>query len=148
MDTFSEILKEFGKKVGLSELSLDENGYCCLSFDDVVLNIELDENSELLFVYSNLGDLPENSRESFYEMLLCANCLYRETQGGVLGVDKDASIVVYSYQIPVRALDELKFERIIENFVNMAEFWTEKIKGFGLDKSFELSSVPEEGIKV
>jgi len=121
---FTDLLASFGKTVGIDNLTHDE-GYCCLFFDEVVVNLE--ERDGILFLYTTVGQLPENGREKLYAALLNANCFYKGTQGATLGADEKAGIVMLSYQTVLSVLDDATFEKIVENFVNVADTWTTKV---------------------
>ncbi len=122
-----KILGEFGNRIGIPNLSFDEHGYCCLMFDDIVVNIEADSDSETLFLYSNVGDLPSESSPSLYQTLLEKNFLFRGTGGGTLGIDKNTQIIAYAYQIPFKLVTIESFERTLESFVNISEDLTQTI---------------------
>lgn len=124
------LLSEFGKTVGIPDLCFDENGYCCLFFDDMVVNMELAEDGDHLFLYSNVGEIPEGNLPAFYEMLLEGNYFFRKTRGATLGIDRDANIVLLIYRRPTLNLELSDFEQLIENFVNVTESWTRNINGF------------------
>ena len=130
-------LKAFGEKVGIPEMGFDEDGYCCLFFDDLVINLEIDEETERLFFYSNIGELADKKSEKFYEMLLEANFLFRETEGAVIGIDTQGNVVCLCYQMPLKLVNEETFEAVLENFVNLTERWTQKIRDFTLEDSAE-----------
>ncbi|MBG0775366.1 MAG: type III secretion system chaperone [Desulfovibrionaceae bacterium] len=117
------ILKEFGTSLGFDGLEFDEYGYCCLFFDDIVVNIEVNEKSEQLFLYANIGDIPADADKAFYETLLEANFLFRGTSGGAIGMDKSAGIISLAWQGPYKDMTCVRFEKIIENFVNLTEHW-------------------------
>ncbi|MBW2067592.1 MAG: type III secretion system chaperone [Deltaproteobacteria bacterium] len=147
-----EALQELGSQIGIPDLSFDENGYCCLLFDDIVVNVEADSDSEILFLYSNVGELPPEANAELYEMLLEENFLFRGTGGGALGIDKDTGIIAYAYQIPFDLVSSGNFEQILENFVNLVEDFTqriEKIIKLSPAKSEKASDVPPPlGMKV
>jgi hypothetical protein len=130
---FSDLLHNFGKTIGLPDLAPDETGYCCLMFDENVVNIEFDEATEQVFLYSNVGDLPKEGREGLYEMLLEANYFFRGTRGATLSVDTGSDRVVAAYQVPLGALGNSQFESTVENFVHVTESWKKKLCEFQMD---------------
>lgn len=151
IEELKSVLSEFGKGIGIPHLCFDDRGYCCISFDEVVVNMELDKASERLFFYSRVGALSGNALPELYEMLLEANCLYRGTFGGCLGIDRELKAVVLAYQIPVSQVDLPQFHRILENFVNAAELWVQKIDRLSVAQTDEPPaelSIPPEGIRV
>ena len=122
-----DLLREFGQSVGLPDLAFDENDYCCLLLDDLVLNLELDEETEMLFVYAHVGKIPPEPTADFYAMLLEANYFYRQTAGGVLGIDKATGVIALACRQPYAGLTLIQFEKVIEDFANAADHWTQQI---------------------
>ncbi len=125
-------LKSLGEKIGIPDLSFDENGYCCLMFDDIVVNLELHKETESLFIYSNIGDLSEKKSEEFYEMLLEANFLFKDTDGAAIGVDTETGIISLCYRMPAGTINDESLETAVENFLHLTERWKEKIREFQL----------------
>jgi len=129
-DQMERLLEDFGKLVEIPELKFDEDGYCCLFFDDIAINLELDEEENRLYIYSHIGRVPEENKRDFYEMLLKANYFCFETQGGTLGINDDAEVVMLTYHIPFSVLDLTQFETLFGKFADLAKKWKQKIKDF------------------
>ncbi|MBF0099433.1 MAG: type III secretion system chaperone [Desulfobacterales bacterium] len=147
-EEIKKMITDFGKNIGLPELTFDENGYLCLMFDDVVVNIEAMFETEQLFFYTNIGEIPHENKEAFYEMLLTANYFFKETAGGTIGIDKNANIISLAYQLPFTSLTTNKLEKTVENFINVAENWINKIKTFQHQETMPSSSyVLPQGIR-
>ena len=126
----SGILTRFGERVGIDGLAYDEGGYCCLQFDETTVSLELVEDGSI-FLYSTLGSAPEEDREAFFVSLLSANCLCRQTGGGVLGYDEQLNAVVFTMQTDSEHLQDESFEQILENFLNVSATWSQWISEFG-----------------
>jgi hypothetical protein len=124
------LLKDLGVTVGVPDLEFDENGYCVVYLDEIQINMELGEEDESLFFYTHVGEVPEDGRPEFYEMLLDANWFYKGTAGATLGIDKDSSVVSIIYRASTTELDTEKFQKIIENFANLSENWMSRITEF------------------
>lgn len=121
------LVSEFGKRVGLPDLIFDDAGYCCLIFDDTVINLEVHEDLGILYLYSRVGDLPPENVQNISTLLLEANYLFRGTSGCVLGIDVNKRHIVLAYQAQYRFLDIAAFETMLENFLHVAEKWTKKL---------------------
>lgn len=141
-DQFAELLSEFGKEIGIPDLTFDENGTCSLIFDDVVVNIEKNTDDEKIFLYSNLGTIPPQQREAFYKKLLEANAFFKGTGGGTLAVDEHSNIVLFLYQVPVKSLDHGAFSKTMENYINIVEYWTEQVVKYPNAPSTASTSAP------
>lgn len=128
MDVMNNLLSSFGKVIGIPGLKFDEDNYCCLLFDDVCINLELDERTGQLCINAPLGPIPEDADPVFFEMLLEANYFFRQTGGATLGMNRAANVIHLVYQIPAAGLDLVQFEQIMENLISIAETWMEKIR--------------------
>ena len=124
-----KLVERLGGELEIPGLTLDENGYCCLMFDDLSLNIETDAEG-LLFVYSHIGRIPAQDKEIFYQKLLEANYFYQQTGGGTIGIDAGQGIVVLIMQTPGSVLQDESFRKMLENFVNIAHTWAGRITEF------------------
>lgn len=125
----NSLLEKLGASLGLQDLSLDENNHCILLFDDkVILNMELDENNELLVVYSYLGEVPFEGRENIFETLLESNFFWRNTQGATLGIDKHTQTVVLAYPMELPLKNKDIFEERLAVFVDVTEQWINKLE--------------------
>lgn len=145
-DQFTALLKQFGKTIGITDLT-DDNGYCCLFFDDITVNME--ERDSTLFLYTTVAELPESGREKLFARLLEANCFFKETRGATLGADLNAGIILLCYQTPLAVLDDIHFEKTIENFINITELWMTNIRETVSDAAPENGSSPAyPGIRV
>ncbi|CAK0757457.1 CesT family type III secretion system chaperone [Gammaproteobacteria bacterium] len=127
----NELLRDFGRTIGILDLSFDEHHYCCLLLDDIVLNLELEEEKETLFLYAHLGALPREASTDFYASLLEGNFFHRQTAGGVLGMEKASGILVLAHRWPYANLTLNTLEKLIENFTNAAEYWSRQIAEVG-----------------
>lgn len=122
------LLERLGASLGLQDLSLDENNHCILLFDDkVILNLELDEDNELLVVYSYLGEVPFEGRENIFETLLESNFFWRNTQGATLGIDKHTQTVVLAYPMELPLKNRDIFEERLAVFVDITEQWIDRL---------------------
>jgi hypothetical protein len=137
------MLRDFGEGLGLPDFGLDEYGFSSLVIDEILLNLETDESNESIMIYANVGKIPVEGSLEFYELLLEADFFSKGTAGATLGIDKRANIVILAYLLPTNGLSLHRFHRTIENFTNMAEWWSEKIAAFGSQEP-----TPERGPQV
>jgi hypothetical protein len=142
MIDFSEYIVNYGKEVGLSDLKLNEDGICSLSFDEK-LNVDIvyrKEQEQVIFA-APIGDIPVEGQESFFRQLLISNAFGIENAGAVLGIEDDENRVVLSYMFISSTFSFDLFKTVLANFVDLVEDWQEKIKTI----ETEISSVSYEG---
>ena len=120
-DHINRLLTNFGNALGLDGLSLDESGYCCLSFDEVLVNIEAVGESSLVLLYSSLGALSEDAGREVYRRLLEANYFFQDTAGGTIGLDGATGAVAITRVIDAAGMEVLDWEAVVKAFVDAAE---------------------------
>lgn len=130
----NDLLEAIGVSLELPGLSLDENDHCVLLFDDkVVLNIELNEEKELLIIYSYLGEVPFAGREIIFETLLESNLFWKDTQGATIGIDKQTQTVVLAFPMELPLKRKEIFEERLALFVEVTESWIKKLEKLSID---------------
>jgi len=117
----AEILTEFGERIGIPDVEFDEDGYCCLGFDDVVLNLELNEAAGHIIISSEIGKLPSQPTESILFRYLALNHLALMMGTGGIGVDEDRRVVMFVDRVSLRGLDIQIIEAEITRIVDRAE---------------------------
>ncbi len=125
-----QLLSDFGRSIGIPNLAFDEHHYCCLLLDDLVINMEHDPARDDLFLYAHLGHLPSEPSMELYETLLEANFFFRQTAGGVLGIDKATGILTLARRQASSTLTLTSLEKLVENFANTTEYWTKRVASF------------------
>ncbi|MFO1058436.1 MAG: type III secretion system chaperone [Dongiaceae bacterium] len=129
LDAVQQVIGEFGKSIGIDDLALDAEGYCCLAIDhDLIVNIELDATDGQLVLYSVVGQ-PGPDRAAVLETLMQANYLGQGTRGAILGLQPGTGAVVLSRALPADRLDLPAFNGALERFVNTAEDWMRRLAG-------------------
>jgi hypothetical protein len=144
-DAVQQIIATFGQTIGIGDLGLDDDGYCCLVIDqDMVINIELDEAAQRLLLYSVVGR-PDGER---FPLLLEANYLGQGTDGGSLGLQPSTGAAVLSREVPVAQLDVPAFSTAPERFINLTEDWTKRLQAAGsLPAADTYVPTPQGGIR-
>jgi len=127
IETVNEFLAELGQTVGLPELRLDEDGYCCLSFDALETHLQHDGDRDALVVFARLGALAEEVASEAYELLLSANLFWAGTNGATLSVEPADRLVYLAASTPLAGLEYPDFEAWLGGFVAAADRWTENV---------------------
>ena len=127
VQTCNSLLRCLGVEIGIPELALDAANCSVVAFDSVVVNFELDDDSGQFFLYSNLGTVPAAGSSALYEQLLDGNLMGKGTRGATLGLDRRARRVVLHQGLPAQRLSDVEFKTAVENFVDVAEAWTQRV---------------------
>ena len=94
-----------------------------VNFDDIPLLIEHLADAEQVLLVAPLADVPAEGREGFYRALLQGQYIFAETRGATLALDNDESFVCLQMAPSLRALTRENFPSLVENFLNMADYW-------------------------
>ena len=116
-----QLLSELGKQIGIPDIKFDQAGFCCLGFDEVVLNIEYSDPLKHLLIYSAIGQMPPVAGEAYLLRLLELNYASLVMGTGAVGVNSDAGVISFVERVPLRGLSSQGFEAIIQSIVNRVE---------------------------
>ena len=123
----NNLLREFGSAIGIPDLQLDEAYRCNMMFDEVPVSFELGDGDESVYIYSLLGQVPDDGLERFYAELLHANYLFAESGGSTLGVDSKSGNVVLLREERLESMRLSTLESVAEQFVSVAEAWMNRL---------------------
>lgn len=123
----SDLIRQFGESLDLPQLELDELNCCWLTFDDVLVCLEADENADKLLLYAPVADLPATDREALLVSLLQANLFWRETGGGTLAVSTETQQVILQLPATLSAQTAASLGEMMDGFVTQCEHWSSKM---------------------
>lgn len=73
-----------------------------------------------------IGSCPTVEREAFFTQLLLANLFGQGTHDAILGMDIDANELTLTQNIDYH-IEYKEFRDIIEDFLNIADFWRQEV---------------------
>lgn len=125
---FLHVVHEFGLRLGMSGLRLDEDGHCQLAFDDLHVHIQLLEANGQVLCYVPLGRLDAVQHAARAWELLEANYLYRRTHGATLSWDRSSGACLLTLLLDGTRIDTTGFESAMQALVNTADHWTRRLQ--------------------
>lgn len=128
MEKYQTLLDEVGKVAGI-DLKMEQGGICAIKLDDIIINMHFIQEEDRCCFFSTLFPIPGNAAEkaALFETLLEKNCFYRDTMGGILGIDTGLDKVTYAARFNLAAISGNDFAARIENFINAAEHFIESL---------------------
>jgi Tir chaperone protein (CesT) family len=127
MEAYRGLLASFGQSIGLPELAPDEEGYCALSFDDLVVHLQHEPEDEEIAAFARIGAVDEDRALEIYEMLLNANQLWAGTAGATLSVQPEDRTVFIAARKPLEVLSDESFSDWLGDFVDITDYWTGRL---------------------
>ncbi|NJN47765.1 MAG: type III secretion system chaperone [Candidatus Competibacteraceae bacterium] len=128
-ENIHQLVKDFGREIGLADMAMDENDFVCLFTNDgVVLNLDYHEDEDVLVMYTTVGEIPDDKRLQLYQELLQANFFWESTAGATMCVDHTAERVMLMANITVSDLDLPKLMAVLDHFTGLAWAWSDRIR--------------------
>lgn len=120
---FDELLKPLAAACGIERLEPDESHMVHLGADGTALTIVGDPETRMVVLFSEIGDLPLESRERFYEQALKANWLFQGGGGASLAINPESDLLSLNRAVPMAVLDGDSFVELIRGFLAVLYRW-------------------------
>src|SRR6201991_1200178 len=121
---FEELIRQFGARVGLPEMKLDEAGLCRVVLDETVnLDFELSSDSQTLYVYSALPSTDLDVESDLMKALLSADYALHRSCNCRFAFDENANEFLLLETISSNAMNLELFDQILQNFARTATTW-------------------------
>ena len=114
---FEELLKPLAEACGIERLEPDESHMVHLGADGTALTIVGDPETRQIVLFSEIGDLPAEGRERFYEQALKANWLFQGGDGASLAINPESDILTLNRAMPMDILDGDGFVELVRGFL-------------------------------
>ena len=111
---------------GSANWRLDEDGEAALAFDEVLVQLELDEERRVLKLASYLGK-PQGDPARTCRQLLEASFLGEGAAGGMLARSPGSGSIVLRHALPVAGLTLAGLETSLQAFVDTADSWSARL---------------------
>ena len=120
---FEELLKPLAAECGIERLEPDETHMVHLGKDGTALTIVGEPETRTVVLFSELGDLPLEGREAFYEVALKANWLFQGGAGASLAINPESGALALNRALPMDALDGESFVEVVRGFLAVLVRW-------------------------
>lgn len=125
-----DLLSEFGARIKLPTLDLDEEGNACIDVDEAyVINLEYDADEDALLLYAWLGPVPERNTIEILRRLLSANYFWTESDGATLSIEEETNGIVLIDRIRCQNFDIDLFELHMQRYMAVVERWLKILDG-------------------
>jgi hypothetical protein len=121
---FARALSEFGSRLGIDDLRLNDQGAATLRLDDAIeVNFLESVDGEKVTAFVDLGPLGEDDVDDpdALRRLLEANYFWSGTEGATLGLEPGTGSVVLAQQFSVGIVTAELLESTLQRFVEFAE---------------------------
>lgn len=126
----SSLIENLGKNLGMThEISSESPNLYTIAFDEAnSLTISQIEGGGYL-VSCTLVPCPKEKLEALYAVLLDSNLFGQATRGAVIGLNEEGNNLTLSQELDYN-INDREFKEKLEDFLNIADFWRQKISEF------------------
>ena len=125
---FEALLKNLAEVCGIDRLEPDESHMVHLGADGSALTIVGDPVTRTVVLFSEIGELPLEKREAFYEQALKANWLFQGGGGATLAINPETNVLSLNRAMPMETLDGDRFVELVRGFLACLVRWRQLAK--------------------
>lgn len=128
MTNWNTLVEEFGRKIGLPEMSLREIGLCRVELDEATaIDFETDASGRL-HLYCVMPGVPADALPALHLAMLQANYVgHRDPVKACFGIDPGNGEAVLHLAVPDSAGESLEtFDKLVQDFSAIANLWCHK----------------------
>ena len=143
-NAFTSLIQGLSAHLGV-ELEPADESTVHVSFDGLPLLLEHLPDAEQILLAAPIAPAPPQGSEAICRELLKGQYLFAETMGATLALDAEENFVCLQIAPSLRVLTPENFPILVENFLNVAEAWRERLKtGQTVEAPREEAADPEK----
>ena len=124
-----EIIKKFGKKIGIDIAPSDEGVYM-FEVDQMLVTFHVMPELDTIVLTGDIGEPPPEKLENLYKTMLQAQYLFQNTYGATISLNPETNRFVLCKALSCKILDDDSFFGETEQFINTLDVWVKLVKNF------------------
>jgi hypothetical protein len=145
LNTFEQLIKEFGQTLGLPELALDEEARCHLVVDEeILISFEFQADEQRLLLSAPIGDPSELGSEELLKHLLVSNLTAAAMGEPVAGLEPTTQTLLLVHRVSTDHLDNAALQTEVENFIAFVEHWHSEIRSDNWNSGVNEQNAPNK----
>ncbi len=125
----SELIKKFGKKIGIDLSPNDDNSYT-LEVDEMLLSLHILPEIDTIILVGDIGEPPPEHLENLYKTMLESQHLFNGTGGATISLNAENNHFSLCKALSCKILDGDSLYEEAEHFVNTLEVWAKLVKDY------------------
>ena len=121
-NAFAGLIEALSARVNV-ELAIEDGDKVQADFDDFALLIQHLPGADQVLLAVSVAEVPADRRLELYRDILTGQFLFERTQGASLALDPAEEFICLQTLQPLLGLTRDNFPGLVENFLNLAEFW-------------------------
>ena len=128
MEDFKVFLEKVAFEAGLEKLVPSEDGLLQLKAGDIEMGMQFIPSVNKIFLYTEVGYLPDNAPASLYRTLLCDQAAGYRTGGGSFAIVKSTSNLIYQLVYDIDPAEPASFAQLLANVLDFTGEWQGKLE--------------------
>lgn len=124
-----EIIKKFGKKIGIDIAPSDEGVYM-FEVDQMLVAFHVIPELDTIVLTGDIGEPPPEKLENLYKTMLQAQYLFQNTYGATISLNPETNRFMLCKALSCKILDDDSFFGETEQFINTLDVWVKLVKNF------------------
>ena len=124
-----EIIKKFGKKIGIDIAPSDEGVYM-FEVDQMLVAFHVMPELDTIALTGDIGEPPPEKLENLYKTMLQAQYLFQNTYGATISLNPETNHFSLCKALSCKILDGDSLYEEAEHFVNTLEVWAKLVKDY------------------
>ncbi|MFC4424125.1 CesT family type III secretion system chaperone [Cupriavidus pampae] len=132
LDSFDQLLAEFGTAIGITDLTFDADGLCHLCIDaSRPITFRKDEERHCLVMIGMIAEtLPENLDASVLRSMLASSLIALRQREGILSLDESSGMVVMHLSLSLSGLSLASMQEVFGRFIVDQIEWMRKLGAY------------------
>ena len=127
LEDFKVFLEKVAWEAGLEGLVPTEDGLLQLKAGDIEMGMQFIPSVNKIFLYTEVGYLPEEAPSSLYRTLLCDQAAGYRTGGGSFAIVKSTGTLIYQLVYDINPAEPAAFAQLLVNVLEFTEEWQNKL---------------------
>ncbi len=127
IEDFKVFMSAVSREAGLQPLVPSNDGLLQLRAGEIEMGMQFIPSSNKIFLYTELGILPENAPVSLYRTLLSDQAVGYRTGGGSFAIVKATSNLIYQLVLDFSPSDPAAFAQLLSDVLDFTEKWQQRI---------------------
>ena len=127
LEDFKVFMSAVSREAGLQPLVPSDDGLLQLRAGEIEMGMQFIPSSNKIFIYTELGILPENAPVSLYRTLLSDQAIGYRTGGGSFALINATSNLIYQLVWDFSPAEPAAFAQLLSDVLDFAEKWHQRI---------------------
>ncbi len=127
-DTFKSFMASVSNAAGLNELVPNEDGLLLLNANGIEMGIQLIAEADKVFLFTEIGVVPEYVQATFLRTILQENIGGRKTGGGWFALMPTTNLLVYQRLWDFHPEHVHDFTKLMTDILDFSELWQGRLK--------------------